>query len=444
MSTRPRAFHHADEGTSEQVWRAWSSTIESVHFSDLPVDGRVVVVAPHPDDESLGAGGTVASLSALGAQVHVVVCTDGDAAAPPDWLSDPTSLGAVRRREVTAAAEHLSPGRPVTLHLLGLRDGGLSAARPELDARLEPLLDGASLVIAPWPDDGHPDHRAVGLAVRAVSTAPRLEYPIWAWHWAVPSELPDGVVRVPISPSAQQHRAAAVACHRSQLTGADPVVGPDVLRHFERDHEVFVADAATRASLRPVDRSSRRFFDDLHRSSPSGDPWEFGTSAPEVARHEHLDSLLEGSPSRHALEIGCSTGHLTRRLARRTSRLLAVDTSTGAIDGAARTCRGIDHVELRVAHVPDDLTPDDRDFDLVVLSEVGYYFTVDRLEALVDDLARRSVPGALLLAAHWTGHSEDHVLDGATTHRVIADRPGWMPVRSAPMGAHLVELWRRR
>ncbi len=438
-------FRHTDPGTPESTWQEWLSGIPTVHLSDLPTAGHVIVVAPHPDDESLGCGGTVASLSALGVAVDVVVCSDGGAAAHPDWMPPSSDLEELRRREVAAAVGRLSPGRAVGLHLLGLPDGHLESYRDRLEALLAPLIGSAALVISPWPEDGHPDHRAVGLAVRSVaSSVPRLEYPIWAWHWAEPADLTVDAVRVPLSPSARDCRAAAVECHRSQVTGGDPVVGPAVRAHFERDAEVFFVAGATSAVLRRTDRSSRRFFDDLHRSSPSGDPWEFGSTPNEVARHEHLAALLDGEPSEFALEIGCSTGHLTRRLAGHTSMLLAVDTSSAAIDVARRTCNGVTGLELRVAHVPDELTERDRDVDLVVLSEVGYYFDEAGLAALLDDIARRSVRGARLLGAHWTGTSPDHVLDAATTHRLIDAHPGWERERSAPFGDHLVDLWRRR
>jgi len=441
------SFRHSDAGTDEAVWRDHAGTAQLVHFADLGDLRRVVVVAPHPDDESLGAGGVVASWSAAGVEVTVVSCSDGDAAGDPGDPAARRELGRTRAGELDEALHALSSGTPVRSVRLGLPDGALADRAGELRDRLRELLADVDLVVAPWPGDGHPDHAAVGAAVREVAgTTPRLEYPVWAWHWGAPADLADGtLVRIPLSPSARRAKSAAIAAHRSQSEGSDPILTPAVLAHFTRDDELFLVDDATLHSLRSVPRGSSEFFDSLYRSSPSGDPWDFDRSRAEQRRQREVLDVLGVATFERGLEIGCATGQLTRRLAARVRELVALDTSARAIEVARRTCARSSGVELRVAHAPDDLTGADRGFDLLVVSDVGYYFSEDALGALLEDLVDRSVPGATLLAAHWTGDSPDHVLDAATVHRVIAatlDRD-WEHTSSRRLREHQVDVWSR-
>src|SRR5689334_4469294 len=114
------SFRHSDAGTDEAVWRDHAGTAQLVHFADLGVLRRVVVVAPHPDDESLGAGGVVASWSAAGVEVTVVSCSDGDAAGAAGDLAARRELGRTRRSELDEALHVLSTGTPVRSVRLGL------------------------------------------------------------------------------------------------------------------------------------------------------------------------------------------------------------------------------------------------------------------------------------------------------------------------------------
>ena len=125
--------------------------------------GRVVVLAAHPDDETLGVGGTVQLLQEAGAEVSVVVATDGEAAFPALDPSARAELGARRRDEMRAAMRELGDGdlEPV---FLGLPDSGLAECEEQLTELLRELLSGADYVLVPWPHDPHPDHATVGRA----------------------------------------------------------------------------------------------------------------------------------------------------------------------------------------------------------------------------------------------------------------------------------------
>jgi LmbE family N-acetylglucosaminyl deacetylase len=221
-------------GTAEAEWGA---ALDPLPPLDLPATGRTVVVAPHPDDETLAVGGLVAMLLAAGREVLVVAVTDGEA-------SHPGVLGLAERRtdEATRALAALGGGSRVRL---GLPDGGVDD-EGVADA-LVPLLRGVNWCLAPWEGDGHPDHEATGRGARvaAARTGARLlAYPVWTWHWAMPGDprVPwHRARRVALDPAAHRRKRAALRCFPSQTTpqhGAPAVVPPEDVAHFLRPYEV--------------------------------------------------------------------------------------------------------------------------------------------------------------------------------------------------------------
>lgn len=211
-----------------------------------PWPGRVLLVAPHPDDEVLAAGGLLALLSAAGVPVEVVAVTDGEASNPGGSVP-PAELAAVRRTETDAALAHLGVGRVTRL---GLPDGGAGTLEDPV-AALE--LDPGDLLLGPWTGDGHPDHEAVGRGcVRAAArTGARLvEYPVWAWHWGTPGDprIPwSRARRVDLPAAGRSAKARAIGEFRSQvaplgpLPADAPVLSAAVLARFARPYEVLFA-----------------------------------------------------------------------------------------------------------------------------------------------------------------------------------------------------------
>jgi LmbE family N-acetylglucosaminyl deacetylase len=207
-------------------------------FPELNLDycPGLVLVAPHPDDETLGFGATAATLQARGVDVQVVSVTDGGGAHPNLSRRERTWLQNDRRAELQRATQILGLSAPVSL---GLPDGELSANEPELTAFLTGLLEAmprGTWCAATWRGDGHPDHEAVGRssAVAAETTgATLLEYSVWMWHWARPDD--DAVPWHRMS-AIRADRAAlgrkqhAIRAFRTQLTpyepGADPILPP--------------------------------------------------------------------------------------------------------------------------------------------------------------------------------------------------------------------------
>jgi LmbE family N-acetylglucosaminyl deacetylase len=135
-----------------------------------------LVLAPHPDDETIGCGATIARKISCGTPVRVVIATDSDDA---------------RRDECAEACRRL--GVPSdALHFLGLPDGALDARQEDLDGALRSALGRfrPDEVIAPFATDAHPDHRTLAAAAERLRAevlpdATVLSYPVWFWNrWA--------------------------------------------------------------------------------------------------------------------------------------------------------------------------------------------------------------------------------------------------------------------
>ncbi|MEP7024907.1 MAG: PIG-L family deacetylase [Actinomycetota bacterium] len=239
-------------GTSAAQWMDWPgwAGLRVTEVAELVPDGRrLVVVAPHPDDEILGSGGLLAAAARSGHVPLIVAVTDGQASHPGSTLWPERELVAQRRGETSQALRALGAADAAVLRL-GFADGGIGQAAAALTRALAGVLTPADVVVSPWRFDGHPDHEATGQAVARAAQAAgarHLEAPIWTWHWAGP-----GDARVPwsravvlyLGPILAQRKRAAIECFTSQLerdpsTGADPILPPWAVARFRHGREVF-------------------------------------------------------------------------------------------------------------------------------------------------------------------------------------------------------------
>lgn len=208
---------------------------------DLSACPGLVIVAPHPDDETLGLGATTAQLAGSGVDVQVISVSDGGAARPGVTPRERTRWEITRRYELRKAAGVLGIPAPVSL---GLPDGQLADHEDRLTELLAGILDAAApgtWCAATWRGDGHPDHEAVGRAAAEAcerTGATLLEYPVWMWHWASPTDpsLPwDRAQSVPVPGWALDRKRLAAHSYRSQLersTAAPPVLPAFVLQRL--------------------------------------------------------------------------------------------------------------------------------------------------------------------------------------------------------------------
>jgi LmbE family N-acetylglucosaminyl deacetylase len=251
-------FDHLELGTPESTWRAdrrlgtGDGTDQRTDLAEsLESFTRVLVIAAHPDDESLGAGGLIAAAAAGGAFVHVIVATNGEASHPESPTHTALELAEIRRPEVRAAVAQLDPSARVTL--LDLPDGRLDEHGHELTDVIAAHLAEPTLLVTPWRDDRHPDHeacaRAGADAARTNRSVTHWQYPIWLWHWAAPDDpdVPWSTMRMlDLDPAAQRAKQRAIACHVSQheplsnRPGDEAILPPRLIAHFDRPFETFV------------------------------------------------------------------------------------------------------------------------------------------------------------------------------------------------------------
>jgi LmbE family N-acetylglucosaminyl deacetylase len=237
-------------GTPEEVWLA-DGRLEALPLLRWTAGVPVVVVAPHPDDETLGAGGLLRAAHRTGSPITIVAVTDGEASHPGSSTS-PAELRRRRPVETTEAMHRLGLD-DATVVRCGLPDGGVEAHEHQIEHTLRLLLSSETVCLATWRHDGHPDHEAVGRAASAAASAcgARLvEIPIWAWHWATPSAgLPlDHARRWPLDDADRAAKARAIRAYRSQIEplGPGPAdragLPPAVRARFERPFEVLLED----------------------------------------------------------------------------------------------------------------------------------------------------------------------------------------------------------
>jgi hypothetical protein len=162
----------------------------------------------------------------------------------------------------------------------------------------------------------------------------------------------------------------------------------------------------------------RAYFDAMYRSDP--DPWQFESSWYEHRKYALTVAALPDRRYRYGFEPGCSIGVLTSLLARRCDRLLATDIVPDVLDRARRRMPEADRVRFELRAIPEDWP--DGPFDLVVLSEIAYYFDAETLEGVADRLGATTTTGATVIGVHWRG-STNYPLTGEEAHTILAAHP---------------------
>ena len=149
------------------------------------------------------------------------------------------------------------------------------------------------------------------------------------------------------------------------------------------------------------------YFDAVYASDP--DPWKFATSVYERNKYASTLAALPKLRYARAIEIGCSIGVLTRELAARCDRIVAVDVAQAPLTEARRRCAGLANVRFEQMFVPEQWP--DGDFDLVLLSEVVYYLQPADVRRLALRIVQSLTPGGDIILVHWTGET-DYPLTG--------------------------------
>ncbi len=219
-------------------------------------EAPTVVIAPHPDDETLACGGIIARKRNEGLPVHVVFITDGCASHPGHPRLDPAAIAAIRRQEAMRAMAQLGVER-TAMHFLNEPDGTLKTIaadrRQSLVERLAVLLRtvGAEEVFLPCNPDGSSEHDTTfGFVIDALiltGLRPDIwQYPVWSWwnpvlllrRWLAT----DDCRRLPVEDYllAKRH---AIGCYQSQIAPLAPdtwpALPPELVKVFYSDTEYF-------------------------------------------------------------------------------------------------------------------------------------------------------------------------------------------------------------
>ncbi|WP_147064455.1 PIG-L family deacetylase [Terrabacter aerolatus] len=396
---------------------------------------RLVVVAAHPGDETVAVGGLMAVAARAGLEVVVVLLTDEEASSPGSLTTRDgrrAVRSAARRVEAAGPAVHrLAPSG--TEHRLGLPHGTVRDHEDDVVTALVDVVgeDGPDTVlVAPWRDDGQADHDAAGRAAAVAARrcdATLWEYPLWLWHRRDPAQAPWADFHLlPLPDDVQAAKDSAVGHRRADVDRpSDPIgdeSGPDVdvVAHARGPFEVFM-----RLGVAPDDSLDR-----LHDAVD--DPWQVRTSWYEQRKRLVTLSALPHPRYGRALEVGGSVGALAADLARRCDELVVVDESAAATASARAALSGgagaapaahdpdlvRDRGRVRVlrASVPEQW-PSGR-FDLVVVSEVGYFLGPERLRRLVARVGTALADDGVVVLCHWRHPVRGWPLDGARVHEI--------------------------
>ncbi len=244
--------------------KKWQQQATELTTADLLNFGTTVIIAPHPDDESLGCGGTVSLLRRAGLPVHVIFVSDGTLSHPNSKKFPAEKLRRLRESEALDALKILNVDAG-NAYFMRLKDRSVpnpgdqdfDTATQKILRILEKIKPGTILVT--WEKDPHPDHRAawqiVNKAISGLEKKPRvLQYLIWIWELGKQEDISDNQSTkwfwVDIKATGQVKKAA-VAAHVSQvswLIDDDPegfILSPEILSHFDHANELFIENTAS-------------------------------------------------------------------------------------------------------------------------------------------------------------------------------------------------------
>lgn len=159
-------------------------------------------------------------------------------------------------------------------------------------------------------------------------------------------------------------------------------------------------------------------FEQIYEESE--DPWGYETSSYERDKYAATIAALPPRPLARALELGCSIGVFTERLAARCAAVVAVDFSARALEHAGRRLAELPHVELALVSFPEQIPAGE--WDLIVCSEVLYYLDHEALARATAWFEAQLQKGASLVAVSWRGERREEPMSGDEAHALLLAR----------------------
>ena len=248
-----------------------------------------------------------------------------------------------------------------------------------------------------------------------------------------------GMMRVAI-----EHDASATMAILVPGIGARGLLEPNRFERILRDLTMYLRQPAPDQTLAEIGRATMRtlrlhgdvvswqqdaragslspaYFDSVYANS--ADPWSFETSEYEAAKYADTLAALPHEHFRSALEVGCSIGVLTLQLSTRCGAVLAVDVSERALERARIRCSDNPDIRFDRLQIPREMP--EGHFDLILISEVAYYWQREELEEAASRLAERQRAGDTLMLVHLTEFVADYPLTGDQVHDAWLARPEW-------------------
>ena len=166
------------------------------------------------------------------------------------------------------------------------------------------------------------------------------------------------------------------------------------------------------------------YFQSMYAHSP--DPWSLATRWYDRRKYDLTAAALPKARYRSAFEPGCSVGELSVRLAARCDRLLSWDREPSAVTAAAERLSGAAHARAERRIIPDDWPRES--FDLIVLSEILYYFDPPTMNHILLNALATLEPGGTLAAVHWRHPVAQHAQTGDAVHDALREISALAPV----------------
>ena len=235
----------------------WNNKAVELKAEAFETVNNCLVLAPHPDDESLGCGGLIALLREKGKEVFVLFITDGSLSHPNSVKYPAAKLAAVRREEAIEALRVLNVPES-NVFFLNKKDGFLPAeGEPGFEQNSTQLhvitaLLRPDFILVPYSKDPHRDHRATAQMLKHVAQKNHLsfrvlQYVIWLHERGEESDLPnENALRFADVTRYLPQKEKAIRQHLSQTTRLiddDPqgfILSPEVLSHFITAKEYYI------------------------------------------------------------------------------------------------------------------------------------------------------------------------------------------------------------
>ena len=225
------------EGTPKQIWLS-SPTIEKLERmsidDEFPHGHRVLILAPHPDDEIVGCAGLIQQLIAKGIEIVLIAITNGTSSHPNSTLYQPYQLNQLRPLESLNALKFLGAQNIERIEF-NILDGEVSHHFKTIVQKLEKVIRPNDILVSTFYLDGHPDHEFTAYAAYQIATQYQLKFYqvlIWALHWADPesSKIPwEYGLRLDLNKSQIELKEQAIRCFKTQIESDNTTNQPPIL-----------------------------------------------------------------------------------------------------------------------------------------------------------------------------------------------------------------------